>query len=61
MKKIRDFKIMGQVDYKLWLGFPPKLISTEFRLSTKLLVEIIESNQNFDFDSQNRNSDKQSK
>jgi hypothetical protein len=53
------------------VGFHPKLISLEFRwefwskiirLSTKFLVEIIESNRNFDFDfdGRNRNSDKQS-
>jgi hypothetical protein len=54
------------------LGFPRKLISLEFRLefrskliwlSTKLLVEIVESNLNFDFDFDgwSWNYDKQSK
>jgi hypothetical protein len=43
------------------VGFPPKLISSEYRLSKKLLVEIIKSNRNFEFEGRYRNSDKQSK
>jgi hypothetical protein len=43
--------------FSAMVGFPPKLISSEFRLSTVLMVEIIESNLNFDFDCRNRNFD----
>jgi hypothetical protein len=54
--RVFEFKRFSLAELKL--GFPLKLISSEFRSEfrflTKLSVEIIETNRNFDFDCQNQ-------